>query len=163
MWKVVLSLLLLAVTSCCVAVEHRTDGDGPPGPAESRWLEAEGRRETVLETIAAVQRLHNDYEAVTVLARDNDLRGRGFFRLAEIETKRGDHAAACRHLEDALGAGPSPETQRRVLLALGHVLWRGLKHPGRAQRAYTQLVLQHPGTQEAEVAQLWLGVLRGER
>lgn len=105
-----------------------------------------------MASVEVVTRLRSDYEAVALLARDGDLRARSFCRLAEIDSALGHHERALEDLERALLAGPSPETQRVVLLALGDILSRRLRDPDRARRTYQQIITEYPGTSEAELA-----------
>jgi hypothetical protein len=129
-----------------------------PGRFEARghWDRAERRRSAVFDAFGDIQQQRARYEAVCRLAHDNDLRARAFARLAELDLLAGDDEGAAEQLGQALLCGPSPEVQREILLALGDVLERRLGRTGRSRTVYEQLVHQHPGTPEAELAGLRL-------
>ena len=131
--------------------------------AQARWESAERRRLSVMRSLEAVHRLHDDYAAVSVLARDGDLRARSYYRLATIDSALGHYEAARENLEKALLSGPLPETQCLVLLDLGDVLARRLGKTAQAARAYEQIISEHPGRAEAELARLRLEVMRRAR
>ena len=148
--------LALGALAGCASATRRLD-------PQVRWRSAERRRACALRSLEAVRRLRGDYEAVALLAHDSDLRGRSFYRLAEIDLAVGRYWQASENLKNALLAGPSPETHRIVLLALGDVLCRQLAQRDDGARAYEQVITEYPGTPEAELARLRLEVLRNGR
>ena len=152
-----LQLYVLAIVMTgCAGVGRRVD----PG---FHWRTAERRRRAVLGSVERLHQVRSHYEAVTVLARDGDLRGRAFMRLAEIELALGHTSEACLRLEQALQAGPRPATQRAILLMLADVLERRVGDGKGAEATYEQVINEHPGSTEAELAALRLEVLRYEK
>jgi len=146
--KTILAIILLAI-ACHGCANLRLD------PAY-HWRLAERRRGAVQRSIETIRRQRSDYEAVTVLARDGNLQGMSYYRLAQLESSLGNFQKARVDLLKALGSGLSAENQPAVLLALGDLLSRRLSKPGDASRVYKQIVVEHPGTPEAELAQLRL-------
>ena len=148
--------VLAIVMTGCAGVGQRVD----PG---FHWRMAESRRRAALRSVERLHQVQSHYEAVTVLARDGDLRGRAFTRLAEIDLALGHTSEAHQHLEQALQAGPRPATQRAILLMLADVLERRVRDGKGAEAAYEQIINEHPGSTEAKLAALRLEVLRHEK
>ena len=149
------SLVLLLAVSGCSSRERQLD-------PQARWDSAEKRLDEAYRSIEDVQRLRGDYEAIAVVANDNDLRARALQRLAEIDLALDENAAAARHLRCALAAGPSGETRPRILLALGDVLGRRMRDRAEGERAYRSIVEQYPESPEAVLAGLRLETLDRE-
>ena len=148
--------VLALVMAGCADVGRRVD----PG---FHWRTAERRRRAVLSSVEQLHGVRSHYEAVTVLAREGDLRARAFTRLAEIELALGHVSEAGQRLEQALQAGSRPATQRTILLMLADLLERRVGDGKGAEAAYEQIVNEHPGSTEAELAALRLEVLRHEK
>lgn len=127
--------------------------------SDYRWRSAERRRSSVMQSAQKLRELRNDYEAVTLLARAGDLRGRAYMRLAEIDSVLGDYEEARRNLEQSLQTGLAPENQRIGLLMLGDLLERHLGQKDEALMVYQQIMREYPGTREAELSKLRLQVL----
>ena len=127
----------------------------PPDPQRT-WRRTQRRRAGVAHCIRRIERQRHDYETVARLARDGDLRAQAFLRLAGLSVQTGDHERAREELRSALTAGPAPSTRREALLALGDVSERFPNGEDRAAAVYRQLLTEHPGTLEAELAGLRL-------
>ncbi len=150
---VLLVALSLSITACSTST---APGDGAVLDADALFASAERRHDGAVTSIVELRQLQDDYAAVTRLSRDGDQRGRAYLRLAELDSALGDYDRALGNLERALRAGMEPANQRIALLELGDLLERRLDDRTRAASAYRQLLAEHPGTEEAELARLRL-------
>lgn len=149
-----LCLLLLAVAGCN-SLQHRPD-------PEYRWQRAENRRRKTLRAFETVRRQRSDYQAAALTAKDRDIQGLSYLRLAEIEQAIGRNEEALGYLKDALSSGASDQTQRKALLALGDLFLRAFGEPDSARKTYQQLLTEYPNSSDAELAKLRLESMQYE-
>jgi tetratricopeptide (TPR) repeat protein len=142
----------LLVALCCTGCVSRGASLDP----EVRWRQAERRWGAFVEAREDVRRLRNDYDAVILLDRSGELRGRAYLRLAELDLAQQEYESAGANLERALRAGLESADRVAALLLLGDVLERRLDRPDDAEAVYRQILHEHPGSAEAELAQLRL-------
>ena len=116
------------VAFCCFGCVSRGASLDP----EVRWRQAEGRLGAVVESLEDVRLLRNDYDAVILLDRSGELRGRAFLRLAELDLAQKEYESARANLEQALRAGLEPPDQVATLLLLGDIVERRLGRPAEA-------------------------------
>lgn len=140
------------VVFCCSGCVSRGASLDP----EVRWRQAERRLGAVVESLEDVRLLRNDYDAVILLDRSGEFRGRAFLRLAELDLAQKEYDSARANLEQALRAGLEPPDQVAALLLLGDILERRLGRPAEAGSVYRQILHEHPRSDEAEVARLRL-------
>ena len=150
-------IVLLAAVALIAACSTSTQPGSVALDADELFASAERRHPGIIESVAELRQLQDDYTAVTRLSRNGDQRGQAYLRLAEIDSALGDYQTAQQNLERALHAGMEPANQRTALLALGDLLERRFGEVEEAGSAYRQLVAEHPGTDEAELARLRLG------
>jgi tetratricopeptide (TPR) repeat protein len=126
---------------------------------EVRWRRAERRLGAVVESLEDVRLLRNDYDAVILLDRSGEFRGRAFLRLTEFDLTQREYESARVNLEQALRAGLEPPDQVAALLLLGDILERRLGRAAEAGSVYRQILHEHPRSDEADLARLRLEYL----
>jgi tetratricopeptide (TPR) repeat protein len=126
------------------------------------WDSAEMRQPSTMRCVDRYVRLYDDYITITRIARDSDLRGRAYLRLAEMDMARGEYLSAQQRLEHALRAELPHEYRRQALLMLGDVLERFIRNRDSAIVAYRQILNEYPETPESELARLRLKGLNHE-
>jgi tetratricopeptide (TPR) repeat protein len=137
---------------CCLGCVSGSSNLNP----EVRWQEAESRLGAVVESLEDVRLLRNDYEAVILLDRSGEFRGRAFLRLAEVDLAQREYESARGNLEQALRAGLETPDRAAALLLLGDIVERRLRQPAEAESVYRQILHEHPQSAEAELARLRL-------
>ena len=150
---IALAAVLSVIVAGCATPTAKPPGSTDP---EALWLDADRRHSASVASIHAVQQLRSDYEAIIRLARDGELRGRAYLRLAELSDASGDDETTRRNLEAALHCGMAPAYQRAALLELGFVLDQRLADFAGARAAYQQLINEYPDSDEAALAKLRL-------
>ena len=128
---------------------------GPdPLDTDAIWQRAEREHASAIAAVAERERLQADYAAVIRLSSDGERRGLAYLRLAELDLALGDYQQARSHLEQSLRAGIGPAERPGALLMLGDLFERHLRRREEALTAYRQVIAEHPGTNEAELAGL---------
>lgn len=140
------------VAFCCLGCVSGSPSLNP----EVRWQEAESRLAAVVESLEDVRLLRNDYEAVILLDRSGEFRGRAFLRLAEVDLAQREYESARQNLEQALRGGLETPDRAAALLLLGDIVERRLSRPAEAESVYRQILHEHPQSAEAELARLRL-------
>jgi hypothetical protein len=131
--------------------------------ADALWESAEMRQPSTMRSVDRITRQQDDYTTVTRIARDAELRGQAFLRLAELDMALGNYESAHHRLEQALRSGLPHESRRQALLMLGDLFERYLSEPGKAIVVYRQILTEYPGTFESELAMLRLKGLSDEQ
>ncbi len=150
---VAVGLALLVLAGCAATPKRELDPD-------AIWNRAERQHAKTLAAVAEREQLQADYAAVIRLSRDGGRRGQAYMRLAELDLALGDYRQARDRLEQSLRAGVGPPDRSRVLLMLGDLLYRHLHETAGAETAYLQIIAEHQGTGDAELAGLRLEELR---
>lgn len=151
--SVVLAAVLSVALIGCATPTAKPDGTFD---AEALWRSADQRHDAAVESVHELAQLQSDYRAIIRLARDGEIRGRAYLRLAELSNASGDDTATRENLEQALRCGMAPADQRMALLELGFVLDQRLNDYAAARAAYQQLINEHPNSEEAALARLRL-------
>ncbi len=151
-----IGLMCLAVTGCTTTPNREID-------PEAVWSRAERQHAATVAAVAQREQLQADYAAVIRLSQDGERRGQAYMRLAELDLALGAYPQARHRFEQSLRSGIGQSYRPVVLLMLGDVLYRHLNEAAGAATAYRQIIAEHPGTTEAELAALRLKELTDAR